>query len=75
MWVIYVIAYQPWSRGVFLVFRPGLLEMAPALFVKFGAHVAGACGFDPWHFGAVQFLSGLAALLIAVRLPFWIFRR
>lgn len=75
LWAVYVIAEHPWSRGGYSVLRPHLPELLPALFVNFGAHVASAFGLYPWDFGAVQFISGFAAVVLTVRLLFWAFKR
>jgi hypothetical protein len=67
-WVLYVMAVRPWVNH-----SPVRFYDVGAFFARIGANVARAVGLNPWDTGAVQFLSGLAALLLSVQLAFWVF--
>lgn len=83
LWLLYLVAERPWHGSSCLydmIPNPSVpfiyqLQVIPASFAKIGAMVATACGFYPCDFGAIQFLSGLVALVLTVKLPFWIFER
>ena len=71
LWLLYAVGYNPWDwHGRILL---GTILFIPDVFAYFGARVAGALGYEPWHFGLIQVLAGAAFVAIAVKLPFWAF--